>query len=301
MLVQNRPIESRAPRLWSVSVTLAALIMVAAVAALLAAPKAAAQGQSGTSEQSSAAKGDSKSSPADQAPPQPAKQARTRQPSPSSATVSPIQSENTERIKKALTSPTQLDFVKTPLHDVVDYLKDYHGIEIRLDSKAFGPGEVALDTPITTSLKGVSLRSALRLLLKDIDRAYTIRAGVLLITTPENAMEARVYPVRDLVLPPNPTKETQADFDSLIDVIKTTVQPTAWGDTGGAGSITPFENNLSIVVTQAEEVHEEIEQLLEKLRTVSREQKGEAWPTFKPRPKGKSDAEGAKGADALQR
>ena len=48
MLVENQPIESRAPRLWSVSVTLAALVLVAAAAALLSVPKAAAQGQPDT-------------------------------------------------------------------------------------------------------------------------------------------------------------------------------------------------------------------------------------------------------------
>ena len=115
----------------------------------------------------------------------------------------------------------------------------------------------------------------------------SIQDGVLLITTPEEAenhLETIVYPVGDLVLPPNSTEETQADFDSLIDLIKTTVKPTSWDDTGGAGSITPFENNLSIVVSQTQEVHEEIEQLLEKLRTVSREQAKGPRPAFKPRP-----------------
>jgi general secretion pathway protein D len=59
---------------------------------------------------------------------------------------------------------------------------------------------------------------------------------------------------------------SQADFDSLIDLIKTTVKPTSWDDTGGAGSISPFETNLSLVVSQTQEVHEELSDLLEQLR-----------------------------------
>ena len=45
MLVQNPPLESRVPRLWTLSVTCAALILVAVVAALSASPQASAQGE----------------------------------------------------------------------------------------------------------------------------------------------------------------------------------------------------------------------------------------------------------------
>lgn len=58
----------------------------------------------------------------------------------------------------------------------------------------------------------------------------------------------------------------QADFDSLIDLITSTVKPTTWDDVGGPGSIAPFETNLSIVVSQTQEVHDEIVDLLEQLR-----------------------------------
>ena len=53
MLVQNPPLESRAPRLWTLSVTCAALILVAIVAALSDSPQASAQGDpAAQSEQS---------------------------------------------------------------------------------------------------------------------------------------------------------------------------------------------------------------------------------------------------------
>ena len=57
-----------------------------------------------------------------------------------------------------------------------------------------------------------------------------------------------------------------ADFDSLIDLITTTVQPTSWDTVGGPGSIAPFATNLSLVISQTQEVHEEIVDLLEQLR-----------------------------------
>ncbi|MDZ7616860.1 MAG: hypothetical protein U1E05_07650, partial [Patescibacteria group bacterium] len=58
----------------------------------------------------------------------------------------------------------------------------------------------------------------------------------------------------------------QADFDSLIELITSTVKPQTWDEVGGPGSIAPFETNLSIVVSQTQDVHEEIVDLLEQLR-----------------------------------
>ncbi len=58
----------------------------------------------------------------------------------------------------------------------------------------------------------------------------------------------------------------QADFDSLTDLIIATIQPTTWDDAGGVGSIEGFEINLSLVVSQTQDVHEEIADLLVQLR-----------------------------------
>jgi len=59
---------------------------------------------------------------------------------------------------------------------------------------------------------------------------------------------------------------TQADFDSLIELIETTVQPTTWKTNGGAGDVAPFETNLTLVVSNTQEVHEQIADLLQQLR-----------------------------------
>jgi hypothetical protein len=108
------------------------------------------------------------------------------------------------KLAKALAEPTNFEFVETSLADVVDYLKDLHGIEIQFDQKALETVGVELDTPITRRLSGISLRSALRLLLGALDLTYTIQNEVLLITTPEEASHrliTKVYPVGELVLP----------------------------------------------------------------------------------------------------
>ncbi|MEX0938943.1 MAG: hypothetical protein WDZ59_13860 [Pirellulales bacterium] len=57
-----------------------------------------------------------------------------------------------------------------------------------------------------------------------------------------------------------------ADFDSLIELITTTVAVDSWQENGGLGTIKEFETNLSLVISQTEEVHEQIADLLEQLR-----------------------------------
>ncbi|MEI8376552.1 MAG: VWA domain-containing protein, partial [Planctomycetota bacterium] len=111
-----------------------------------------------------------------------------------------------KKIQEALKQPTQIEFVETPLKDVVDYLKDLHHIEIQLDSAALKEAGVEESTQVTKNLKGISLRSALKLMLDELQLKYVVHNEVLLITSPTKAesdeyMTTKVYPVADLVLP----------------------------------------------------------------------------------------------------
>lgn len=57
-----------------------------------------------------------------------------------------------------------------------------------------------------------------------------------------------------------------ADFDSLIDLITNTIAVDSWDEVGGPGHIEPFRANLSLVISQTQEVHEQIQDLLDQLR-----------------------------------
>ena len=59
---------------------------------------------------------------------------------------------------------------------------------------------------------------------------------------------------------------TAPDFDTLIDLITQTVAPPTWDHNGGKGSVAARPANLSLVISQTQEVHEEIVDLLEQLR-----------------------------------
>ena len=114
-----------------------------------------------------------------------------------------------EKIYKALEQPVEdFDFVETPLRDVVAQIEDAHGIQVEIDVRALDDFGIDVDTPVTRSLSGISLRSALRLILSELDLAYIIKDEVMLITTQEEAennLVLKVYPVADLVIPVNPS------------------------------------------------------------------------------------------------
>lgn len=193
-------------------------------------------------------------------------------------------SEKEEQIRAALKGRTALDFTEDSFSNIIDYLKEYHKIEIQLDRKALEEVGFATDKQITVHLKDISLRSALRLLLRAEGLTYMVQDEVLLITTPDeaaNKLITEVYPVADLVLPAGASGAEEADFDSLIELITSCVQPTTWDEVGGPGSIAPFENNMSLVLSQTEEVHEEITDLLQTLRAI-KAGKGGALPVRRP-------------------
>ncbi len=113
----------------------------------------------------------------------------------------PPLSPSEEKILAVLEKPTTMEFHETPLQDAIDYLKDLHGIQIRLDTKALEDAGMGSDTPVSYSVNGVKLKSGLRWLLRPHDLTYLVRDEVLLITTTDNAaveLFTRTYPVGDL-------------------------------------------------------------------------------------------------------
>ena len=111
------------------------------------------------------------------------------------------------RIEEALNSEAEFAFQQTPLSDVVAHLEQLHGIQIEIDGKALEAIALTVDTPVTKQLSGITLRSGLNLLLRDLGLTYCIQAEVLQITTPDEAegrLTTRVYPIKDLLVEPLP-------------------------------------------------------------------------------------------------
>src|SRR6185295_6187110 len=109
-----------------------------------------------------------------------------------------------EKIRRSLDKPTNVEWQELALEDCINYLHDFHQINIILDRQKLQDEGVALDQPVTLKLQGVSLRSVLKLLLEPVALTYMIENEVMKITTSASAGEklsTRVYPVGDLVIP----------------------------------------------------------------------------------------------------
>ena len=80
-----------------------------------------------------------------------------------------------EQILSALDDPTDFDFVETPLKDVITAISIRHNnIPIVLDLKAITDAGGSANTPITFQLKGISLKSAMRHMLREHELDFVI-------------------------------------------------------------------------------------------------------------------------------
>jgi hypothetical protein len=92
-------------------------------------------------------------------------------------------------IRAALNQTTSVIFTEKPFFRVIDDLQQRHDIEIELDLRALDAAFIPTDVPITSNIKNVTLRSALNLLLDNLDLTYVVQNGVLMITTKPEAQK----------------------------------------------------------------------------------------------------------------
>ncbi len=196
-----------------------------------------------------------------------------------------------EAIEKALDSPTTCEFIETPLLDVVEYLRDLHGVNIAIDWKALGAAKPdPTSAAVSIQCKGTSLRSALELILRPLKLTWAVHHEALLVTTPEEAqgmLTTRVYTVGDLVAGMGADRAEQdmkRELEDLVDVITATVAVKTWDFSGGTGSMAAATvgDARVLIVSQSYRVHHELEALLEKLREAKAAAKQE--PSEQPAP-----------------
>ncbi len=197
--------------------------------------------------------------------------------------------ENVARIEAELAGPTELCFVEAPLTEVIDSLKQRHRIEIQIDTKGLEDVGIGTDSPVTVNLKGITLRSALNLMLRRLNLTWLIGDEVLIITTPEeaeNRLDTKVYDVSDLVTCRDAHDVPCDDYDTLIDLITSTIKPTTWNMMGGPGSIDGATLGTAkvLVVSETREIQERIADLLAKVREIAKKTPN-AGPPRRSKPK----------------
>ena len=113
-------------------------------------------------------------------------------------------SEAEKKIEAALSDEISQVFTEIPLTEAIDTISKSHDIPIVIDQRALEEEALDAEMPVSIDLQNVSLRSFLRLMLRDLQLAYVIKDEVMQITTTteaENNLVTKVYPVGDLVVP----------------------------------------------------------------------------------------------------
>lgn len=137
-----------------------------------------------------------------------------------------------EKIRAALVSPKGVDieFIDTPLMDAADFIANSQGLSIIIDEQALQEAGVATDEPINRTLSGVSLASALKIILDPLELTYLVEDEVLKITTQAAADEkrfTRTYHTGYL-------KQVGIEPAALKQTIQTVIEPGTWHTSGDA-------------------------------------------------------------------
>ena len=172
-----------------------------------------------------------------------------------------------ERLSAALSRRGSLHVIDMPLHDLARMLGQQFQVNFVVQRKKLEEAAVAPDTPVTVTLENLPLESILTIVLQELELDFAVRDNVIVITTPDDLnspanLETRVYPVRDLLT----RDEYGEDWDSLIEMTTTIIDPVSWDEVGGPGSIDYLESKGTLVVAQTWRNHRHLERLLETLR-----------------------------------
>ena len=154
----------------------------------------------------------------------------------------------------ALSSLARVEFVETPLRNVVDYLKDLGHVEIQLDRAALKSSGVDQDTSVTMKTgKGETLQSALDKILGPMHLEWiNFLDEVILVTSQAKAESDEYRETRVYKVPP------RTDAKALIKQITEQVAPKDWVENGGPGLIAAWPTG-ALVISQSQKNHRLLE------------------------------------------
>ncbi|HND54802.1 MAG TPA: hypothetical protein PLV92_20460, partial [Pirellulaceae bacterium] len=176
----------------------------------------------------------------------------------------PYQAPTAGRIEQALVKVGDWQGIELPLSDFVAMIRKEHGINVTLEKKAIEAAGASTDITLSYNLKGVSLESALALVLKPKELEWSSRGDILQITTPDVASSRRstiVYDVADLT----------SSAEQLAAIIVGQLSAGEWTDVGGGGSMAAdaATGRERLVVTQSASMQRRVQGLLNSLRQAS--------------------------------
>jgi hypothetical protein len=139
----------------------------------------------------------------------------------------------TRQILEKLDEPIPMPFAnETPLDDVLKYIKQstttptFQGIPIYVEPVGLQDAERSLNSTIQMDLEGVALRRTLQLVLAQLDLAYFVEDGFLVITSKERARNhlppsmATPAPIGLMVQKSERGELSSEELKELVEVLK---------------------------------------------------------------------------------
>ncbi|TWT63327.1 RNA polymerase sigma factor [Rubinisphaera italica] len=170
-----------------------------------------------------------------------------------------VKEKREESIRQVLEEDVLLEFLDTPLSEVLDYFSEFHNIPIRINvnslasTTTFGLGSdgISRHEPITLSSKQpITLESALNTILLPLNLDYIIENEMLTIVSLMEAEEHLV--VRFYEYP-------HSNLDNYEETLTSLIAADSWEEVGGMGVIVQL-NNSKFAIKQTERVHRQIEE-----------------------------------------
>ncbi len=192
----------------------------------------------------------------------------------SSAQLEPI---TAEQIREKLASTlVRVEFTETSIQDALTFISD----QIAVEFIGFGPLKQAFaeegiaDVPINLVIKQrpITAKMALDLIIEETSRYfptgmyYTIQEGMIQLKVGKGDFQTKIINCRSWLSRVEPEKDadnavTSTPGQTLVDILRNTVAPNSWQDSGGGqGAIREFGGLL--IVRQTAAVHEQVDQLI---------------------------------------
>lgn len=165
-----------------------------------------------------------------------------------------------QAIRQKMAEETKIQFINTPLGEVVGYLKQLHHVQITLAPGLEAAADAADDYTITLNLEDIQFDSGLDFLTQSHRMGWYVEGGMVVVTTEQEAerhLTARMYSLKGI------------DESSLIETIQEVLEPSSWEANGGTGRISSLARG-TLLVWQNRRGHERVEALVTTLNEQSK-------------------------------
>lgn len=179
--------------------------------------------------------------------------------------------EDERKLLTALNTLVDARWRNSRFQDVMDHLQTVTNRTIIADAASLNDANVNYDTPVNFLARDqISLRTALRGVLSQLNLTFVVRDGIIHVTSPTKArdlMITRVYYLGDLIMGLGPyggaptlgvnldQAQLVQNVTAIVGMITSAVDPQSWEGKGGQGHIGVNLPTLSLTVRQSQEVH----------------------------------------------